>query len=515
LALGDRKRWARRAHRSYGTSIRDYLSDTTLGGSRWPLGWCAGQGIALVTVMMAMACGVTLGIQGSAASPDGTSVILLSSSQWGPDSIGFEHVVGEVKNVGTTDIDYVQINLNFYSASGNLVGTDETFTTVDELAPGGKSPFEDDFSPPPGYNHFSVASINPSVASGPPNHYFITKVTSVYVDALGDTNYVGTVLNYNKTTSSFVNVVFTFYNGGRAVAQDETYINSDSDADLGPNKTASFQEDLGTSDPAFPHYTSYATVTQSDTPPDPGKPPPPPPPPPPLPKFVGIAATADGNGYWLLRADGLVKAYGDAQWYGNQSTNGLATPLVGITATLDGKGYWVVTAGGGVYAFGDAKLYGSEGGHKLKKPIVGIAITKDGHGYYLVASDGGIFAFGDAKFYGSTGSIKLKAPVVGMAVDDHTGGYWMVAADGGIFAFDAHFYGSTGSLHLTKPIIQMEALAAGDGYRFVASDGGIFDFGAAHYSGSLGGRHIESPVTGMASEPGGTGYWLLHVTSQS
>ena len=76
---------------------------------------------------------------------------------------------------------------------------------------------------------------------------------------------------------------------------------------------------------------------------------------------------------------------------------------MGIAATPDGKGYWLVAADGGVFAFGDAGFYGSTGGKKLNAPIVGMAATPDGKGYWLVAADGGVFAFGDATFHGSDG----------------------------------------------------------------------------------------------------------------
>ena len=37
----------------------------------------------------------------------------------------------------------------------------------------------------------------------------------------------------------------------------------------------------------------------------------------------------------------------------------LAHPIVGMAATPDGKGYWLVGKDGGVFAFGDAHFYGS------------------------------------------------------------------------------------------------------------------------------------------------------------
>ena len=89
--------------------------------------------------------------------------------------------------------------------------------------------------------------------------------------------------------------------------------------------------------------------------------------------------------------------------------------IVGMAATADGGGYWEIDSLGDIANFGDAGIYGSMGGLSLDAPIVGIAPTPDGGGYWEVASDGGIFAFGDARFYGSMGGEPLNAPVVGIA----------------------------------------------------------------------------------------------------
>ena len=81
----------------------------------------------------------------------------------------------------------------------------------------------------------------------------------------------------------------------------------------------------------------------------------------------------------------------------------LNQPIVGMAATPDGNGYWLVAADGGVFSFGAAGFHGSTGAIHLNQPIVGMAATPDGNGYWLVAADGGVFSFGDAGFHGSTG----------------------------------------------------------------------------------------------------------------
>ncbi len=98
-----------------------------------------------------------------------------------------------------------------------------------------------------------------------------------------------------------------------------------------------------------------------------------------------------------------------------------------MAATPDGQGYWLVASDGGIFTFGDAAFYGSDRQRtRLTAPIVGMAATPDGRGYWLVASDGGIFTFGDAAFYGSEGAVQMTAPAVGMAATPVGGGYWLV-----------------------------------------------------------------------------------------
>ena len=210
-------------------------------------------------------------------------------------------------------------------------------------------------------------------------------------------------------------------------------------------------------------------------------------PPPPPPVGVGMVATPDGKGYWLVAADGGVFAYGDAGFHGSAGNLVLNRPIVGMAATPSGGGYWLVASDGGIFAYGNAGFHGSAGNLVLNKPIVGMATTPSGGGYWLVASDGGVFAYGDAGFYGSAGNLVLNKPIVGMATTPSGGGYWLVASDGGIFSYgDAPFWGSAGNLVLNRPIVGMAATPSGGGYWLVASDAGIFSYGNAPFYGSGG-----------------------------
>jgi len=168
----------------------------------------------------------------------------------------------------------------------------------------------------------------------------------------------------------------------------------------------------------------------------------------------------------------------------------LNAPVVGMTATSDGKGYWLVAGDGGIFTFGDSQFYGSTGAIRLNKPVIGMAATPDGRGYWLLASDGGIFSFGDAQFYGSAGGLGLRHPAVGMAVTPDGHGYWLVTTAGQVFAYgDAGRYGDALSgPPLAGPTVGIAATSDGAGYWLATSTGRVLGFGDA----SLG---VASPAT--------------------
>ncbi|MHB8188909.1 MAG: glycoside hydrolase family 25 domain-containing protein [Ferrimicrobium sp.] len=259
--------------------------------------------------------------------------------------------------------------------------------------------------------------------------------------------------------------------------------------------------------------------------------------------IVGVAEDPSGNGYWMVAKDGGVFNFGNAGFHGSTYSLGITglggshplnAPIVGIAATPDGGGYWLVAADGGIFPFGDASFYGNpytlglsglSGPHPLNAPIVGIAAAPGGAGYWLVAADGGVFNFGDAPFKGSvytygitglTGSHPLNAPIVGIAASPGGTGYWLVAKDGGVFDFgSAPFEGSTytygitgltGPHPLNAPIVGITATPDAGGYWLVAADGGIFNFGDAPFLGSEGGKALSAPVIGIAEDPSFVGY---------
>ncbi len=106
---------------------------------------------------------------------------------------------------------------------------------------------------------------------------------------------------------------------------------------------------------------------------------------------VSSGALAGGSGATVTvpRAEAPAPApdsvvpFGGASLGVNALNSPLHAPVVGMAATPDGRGYWLVASDGGIFSFGDAPFLGSEGGTRRGASAVGIAATPQGGGYWI------------------------------------------------------------------------------------------------------------------------------------
>jgi hypothetical protein len=229
--------------------------------------------------------------------------------------------------------------------------------------------------------------------------------------------------------------------------------------------------------------------------------------------YVGITATPDGRGYWLVRADGGIAAFGDARWYGSLPAAQArpAAPIVGMARTGDAKGYWLVGADGHVYGFGDARSYGSAPAPPaLSAPITAIAAAPDGHGYWLVGADGHVYSFGDARFAGAPDG--YEAPYDAIAALP-AGGYLVTAAsNAAVYRYAGGTLSGGGpGFPLAGTLVGTAVTPTGNGTWEVGINGAIITSGDATFYGSLPGDSLtpDAPVTGITGTSDGHGYWLV------
>ncbi len=153
---------------------------------------------------------------------------------------GTLHVVGEVRNSGSSSAQFVEITANFYGAGGALLTTDYTFSDVSVLGPGQDSPFDVlVFDPPAGIVSYTVSVTDFSApASSPVVTGLNATVTNTYTSAGGTLHIVGTVTNTSATAYEYVQPIVALYNAiGAVVAVDYTFT---SPTDLAPGSTGTF-----------------------------------------------------------------------------------------------------------------------------------------------------------------------------------------------------------------------------------------------------------------------------------
>jgi hypothetical protein len=180
---------------------------------------------------------------------------------------------------------------------------------------------------------------------------------------------------------------------------------------------------------------------------------------------------------------------------------------VRIAADPMGGGYWILRSNGGVDAFG-ATASGSLAGKLHGTRAVAIAPGTSG-GYLILTADGGVHPFGKANWHGSDkGKLGHGVNAVGLAVNG-TGGYWVLKSNGGVDGFGAPVAGSlTGKLAGTRPV----SIAAGPkkGYWILTSNGGVHAFGGSGWHGSDQGKLGHGlRALSLAADPATGGYWIL------
>jgi hypothetical protein len=142
--------------------------------------------------------------------------------------------------------------------------------------------------------------------------------------------------------------------------------------------------------------------------------------------IISAQPTVDGSGVYAIGSDGGVFTY-DAPFLGSvydaiALVRGVPAgsvrpdqPVVGITVDPDGDGYWLVGADGGVFTF-DAPFRGSLPAivpfEQLFAPVT--EMVPFGNGYLLLGADGGVFNFSNQPFSGSASQL-ANTPITGIA----------------------------------------------------------------------------------------------------
>jgi len=118
------------------TSFSYTMMDVLLSGRKAPF-----DIILSDTAQSVYVASYSLGVTFSATSPKPIGLQILSNSSY-VDGIGWMHIVGEIKNIGTVTATFVKVVATYYNATGNVVAVAFTYSDPKDLAPNQKAPFD-------------------------------------------------------------------------------------------------------------------------------------------------------------------------------------------------------------------------------------------------------------------------------------------------------------------------------------------------------------------------------------
>ena len=156
------------------------------------------------------------------------------------DTLGYLHVFGEVQNIGSQNVKFVEITGTFYNVEPVVIGTEYTFTMLDQLEPGQKSPF--DLFIMNVKTSVEVTSYKLTVTVSEANAKLRGLQILSYsnsIDGLGYLEIVGEVKNLQSNSASYVEVIGTFYDqNDTVIGCDYTFTNP---TDLAGGQTGPFK----------------------------------------------------------------------------------------------------------------------------------------------------------------------------------------------------------------------------------------------------------------------------------
>ncbi len=224
---------------------------------------------------------------------------------------------------------------------------------------------------------------------------------------------------------------------------------------------------------------------------------------------VGITRTLTKNGYWLAASDGGVFAF-NAPFVGSipglglhPAGSGIAhslnQPIVGMVPSANGQGYYMVAADGGVFAFNSTFAGSCPGIGGCSGGAVAVAPDASGNGYWLTTATGHIYSFGNAQYFGAPGS--QSSPITSMVRTPDGGGYYILDANGQVFAYgDATYLGGLpgGAAGGPNPATAIFDTADGGGYWISTALGRVYPFGDAPADGDMSGTRLNGSIIAAA-----------------
>jgi hypothetical protein len=175
----------------------------------------------LSAALLAVAVGpLALPSVASAAPGDPYDALAVTSFSWHKTDPGELEAVAQVANTGSLVAEGVEVDVNYQTNAGKVLGSGQGLADPTRLAPGERTTIAIDDDMPSGTQQVVVSGVSGQESAGPARRGFtVTGLTSV-VESDGDTHYTGTVTNTSAADAQDVGIfVSLFNNHGIAIGE--------------------------------------------------------------------------------------------------------------------------------------------------------------------------------------------------------------------------------------------------------------------------------------------------------
>jgi len=182
----------------------------------------------------------------------------LANDTWFSDSIGNLHIVGQVENRGTTNIQFAKVTANVFNTSNQLIGVDFSYTLLPVILPGQRACYHIIMDEPSNWTRYELEGTYVSGGVSAPSLVALNVTTGT--DPTGVPEILGQVRNDGSTRSRFVQAIGTLFNSSNfVIGCDSAYVSS---TDLNAGQSSSFR--ISFFPRTYPPISSFSLQVHGD-----------------------------------------------------------------------------------------------------------------------------------------------------------------------------------------------------------------------------------------------------------
>jgi len=186
------------------------------------------------------------------------AALILANETWFVDISDNLHIVGQVENRGSINIEFVKVTANVFNASNQVIAVDFAFTMQRVLSPGQRGCYHVLMDEPANWTRYELEGTYFNGGVSAPSLVALN-VTTGY-DGTGVPEILGQVRNDGSGRAEFVRAIGTLFDvNNRVIGCDSAYVSS---TDLNPGQTSSFR--IGFFPHTYPPINSFSLQVHGD-----------------------------------------------------------------------------------------------------------------------------------------------------------------------------------------------------------------------------------------------------------